>query len=384
MKDNIKSHWLVVTTGFALFSMFFGSGNLVFPVTVGQESLGSYLLASTGIVLTGVIVPFMGVLGMMLYKGNIQSFFNCFGKKGIFIFSFFALALMGPFGVLARCLTVVHGALLPTFPSASLPLTSFLMCLAIYFLAVNKNKIVTILGTILTPFLLISIAAIAFFGLNEGTLPESLSSNGWDSFKNGFFQGYQTMDLLAAFFFSQFVIGHLYQTQTPHSSDNALLKVFLKAAGIGAAILASIYVVLVILGWKYSPTLATVPPQEMLGVIAMESLGSMAAPCVCFAVIFACLTTAIVLASLFADFLRTEVTHHKIGNKTSLAITLGISFLISTLDFGGIASFIGPVLEAIYPSLIVLTIVNIINKFWGIPATHWPFTLTLAAKLCFL
>ncbi|MBA2728840.1 MAG: branched-chain amino acid transport system II carrier protein, partial [Parachlamydiaceae bacterium] len=38
------------TTGFALFSMFFGSGNLVFPITVGQESQGHYLLAALGIV----------------------------------------------------------------------------------------------------------------------------------------------------------------------------------------------------------------------------------------------------------------------------------------------------------------------------------------------
>ncbi len=162
----MKNKWLVVSTGFALFSMFFGSGNLVFPITVGQESEGHYLLAALGILFTGVVVPFLGVLGMMLYKGDIYSFFSCFGKRGTFLFSFLALALMGPFGVLARCLTVAHGALLLLLPNASLPLTSILMCVVIYFLAVNKNKIVTTLGTVLTPFLLLAIAMIAFFGLN--------------------------------------------------------------------------------------------------------------------------------------------------------------------------------------------------------------------------
>jgi branched-chain amino acid:cation transporter, LIVCS family len=381
----MKNKWLAVSIGFALFSMFFGSGNLVFPITVGQESEGHYLLAALGILLTGVAVPFLGVLGMMLYKGDIYSFFSCFGKKGTFIFSFLALALMGPFGVLARCLTVAHGALLLLLPGASLLVTSLCMCLIIYILAVNKSKIVTTLGTFLTPFLLLAIAMIAFFGFNQGSMPEAIvEGGGWDSLKNGFFQGYQTMDLLAAFFFSQFVIKHLHSKRSSDETESSLFKLFYKSALIGAGILSSVYFALVLLGWIYSPMLLNIPPQEMLGMIAITSLGPIAAPCVCLAVLFACLTTAIVLTSLFANFLRSEVSGDKIGNKTSLLITLSIGFLVSTFDFAGIAGFLGPVLETIYPALIALTVVNISLKFLGVKSSHWPFTLALVAKLCWI
>lgn len=380
----MKNKWLVLSTGFALFSMFFGSGNLVFPITVGQESEGHYLLAALGILSTGVLVPFLGVLGMMLYKGDLYQFFNCFGKKGTFLFSFLALALMGPFGVLARCLTVAHGALLLILPNASLPVTSFVLCTVIYFLTVNKTKIVTTLGTVLTPFLLLAIAMIAFFGLDQATLPETTNSNGWNALKNGFFQGYQTMDLLAAFFFSQFLIKHLHSMQSTHDGESSLMTHFYKSSLIGAGILSSVYFALVLLGWVYSPLLNDTLPQEMLGVIAMESLGKIAAPCVCLAVLFACLTTAVVLASLFADFLRYEVAKDKIGNKPALLATLAIGFAVSTFDFAGIARFLGPVLEAVYPALIVLTLVNIVNKLFGTKSSHWPFTLTLAAKLCWI
>lgn len=380
----MKDKWLVVGTGFALFSMFFGSGNLVFPITVGKESEGHYLLAALGILFTGVIVPFLGVMGMMLYKGDIYHFFSCFGKKGTFLFSFLALALMGPFGVLARCLTVAHGALLLLIPNASLPLTSLFLCITIYFLTVNKNKIVTTLGTVLTPFLLLAIAVIAFFGLHNGTPPQIVTSGGWNALKNGFFQGYQTMDLLAAFFFSQFVIQHLYSKLSSDVGESSLLKHFYKSSLIGAALLSSVYFALVLLGWIYSPLLLEATPQEMLGTIALESLGAIAAPCVCMAVLFACLTTAIVLTSLFADFIRSDVSREKIGNKPALLITLGIGFAVSTLDFAGIAKFLGPILEAIYPALIALTLVNIANKFFGIKSSHWPFTVTLAAKLCWI
>jgi LIVCS family branched-chain amino acid:cation transporter len=380
----MKNKWLVVSTGFALFSMFFGSGNLVFPITVGQQSEGHYLVAALGILFTGVVVPFLGVLGMILYKGDIYNFFSCFGKRGTFLFSFLTLALMGPFGVLARCLTVAHGALLLLLPNASLPLTSVLMCAVIYFFAVNQNKIVTMLGTLLTPFLLLAIAMIAFFGLSQGTLPEATTPHGWNALKNGFFQGYQTMDLLAAFFFSQFVIKHLHSKLSPNDGEASLVKHFTKSALIGAGILSSVYFALVLLGWIYSPLLTNIPAQKMLGIIAIESLGTIAAPCVCLAVLFACLTTAIVLASLFADFLRSEVTRDKIGNKQALLITLVIGFVVSTFDFAGIARFLGPVLEAVYPALIALTLVNIGNKVFGVKSSHWPFTLTLVAKVCWI
>lgn len=380
----MKNRWLVVSTGFALFSMFFGSGNLVFPILVGQESGGHYLLAALGILFTGVVVPFLGVLGMMLYKGDIYSFFNCFGKKGTFLFSFLALALMGPFGVLARCLTVAHGALLLLLPEIPLPLASLLMCLIIYLLTINKNKIVKTLGTVLTPFLLLAIAVIALSGLTQSAFPKAALSNGWEALKNGFFQGYQTMDLLAAFFFSQFVIQYLNSSLSKGNEELSVLKHFCKSSLIGAGILSAVYLALVLLGWIYSPILLDVPPQKMLGMIAMESLGPIAAPCVCLAVLFACLTTAIVLASLFADFLRAEVLNNKIGNKQALFITLGVSFIVSTFDFAGIARFLGPVLEAVYPALITLTVVNVASKLLGIRSSHWPFTLTLAAKLCWV
>lgn len=378
----MEKKWLTLNTGFALFAMFFGSGNLVFPLIVGQESEGHYLLAAAGILLTGVLVPFLGVYGMMLYKGDIKSYFSCFGKMGTFWFSFMALSLMGPFGVLARCLTVMHGALQLLYPQLSLPLTSLILCGIIYLLTVNKNKIVSRLGTVLTPLLLLAIAVIAFFGLKEGAMSETSSSLGsWLAFKNGFFQGYQTMDLLAAFFFSTFVIKYLEKTFSS-AENSSIFPVFFKASLIGAGILSAVYLALVVLGWIYAPLLVATPPQEMLGKIAFEALGTLAAPFVCIAVVLACLTTAIVLTSLFADFLRKDVLQDKIGNKFSLLITLGIGFSVSTLDFSGIASFIGPILEFVYPALIVLTLSNIAHKIWGVKTSHWPVTLTVAAKLC--
>lgn len=373
----MKNKSLVFSTGCALFSMYFGSGNLVFPIVVGQQCEGSFFLASLGILTTGVIFPLLGMLGITLYNGSIESFFSSFGKKGVFLFSLLCLALMGPFGVLARCLTVIHGAMQSLVPGMPLVMTSFVTCLLIYFLAVNRNKIVSILGSVLTPFLLLSIAAIVFFALVHQSPNLVNQEFGMKAFSNGFFQGYQTMDLVASFFFSGFVITHLNRVQ-------ATTGVFLKASFVGASLLYAVYFALVLLGWLYASELQNVAPQEMLGRIAQEALGSFAAPCVCMAVVLACLTTAIALATLFADFLQKEVTKERLGNKAALVVTLLVAFFVSTLDFAGIASFLGPILATIYPSLVALTVVNIASRLLSIKATHWPFTLTLAAKLCWV
>ena len=379
----MKKYALILSTGFAMFSMFFGSGNLVFPLVVGQQSGGHYLLSALGIFLTGVLVPFLGVLAMMLCKGNLSEFFRSIGRVGTFIFSLIALMLMGPLGVLPRCVLVAHGAFLQVFPSASLIWVSLSLCAVIYFLTVNKKKIIPVLGSFLTPVLLIAILAIFILALVKGTFPAVTGTGfGWSSFKIGFFQGYQTMDLLAAFFFSTFVIEHLQSSGAEKVCEKTSLSTFLKSASIGAGILTIVYFFLVLLGSIYASELTTVAPQEIFGFIALKTLGSFAAPCMCIAIVLACLTTAVVLASLFADFLSKDLSKGKIGGKMSLVITLLIAFGMTLLKFSGIMNFLGPLIAMIYPALIMLTVVNIAHRMWGLKNSHWPTTLTLVAKIC--
>lgn len=167
------------------------------------------------------------------------------------------------------------------------------------------------------------------------------------------------MDLLAAFFFSAFVIKHLKKKEPKES-----LSIFLKASLVGAGLLSAVYVILVLLGSIYAEQLHNVPPQEMLGFVANIALGAWAAPIICVTVALACLTTAIVLTSLFADFLRKEITGDRINKLAAIMTTLLIAFFTSTLEFAGIARILGPTLEVLYPVLILLTVVSLSNKLF--------------------
>lgn len=380
----MKTRSLIVTTGFALFSMFFGSGNLVFPLLVGTNNQGQFLVSSLGIILTGVLVPFLGVLAILLYKGDTGAFLGTMGKPAKFWFPLIALSLMGPFGVLARCITVAHGSFALLLPSCSLIMFSVIFCCVIFLLTANKNRIIPFLGSALTPFLLLSLLAIIVAGVYFGEIPSVNDAKLWPAFREGAVQGYQTMDLLAAFFFSTFVINHLSKRFSADANHSSLVKVFLKSALLGGSLLGLVYCGLVYLGSAFALELQNVPPQAMLGVVAQKTLGILSSPIVCLAVVLACFTTAVVLASLFADFLRQEVCKEKISLPVSLLVTLLIAFGVSTLEFSGIAAFLAPILETLYPALIVLTCVNIANKMWSIKLGRWPVLLTFAAKLCSL
>ena len=375
----MKNRAPILSTGLALFSMFFGSGNLVFPLIVGQLSEGHAVLSSLGIIITGVLVPFLGIFAMLLFQGDTKEFFSRLGKFAPFWFSLFCLAIMGPFGVLARCITVSHGAFCLLAPGTSLWLFSLISCGILFALTFRKNKIVPLLGIVLTPLLLFSLIGIALFGLFSGSWEPTAVGNGWESFKTGFFKGYQMMDLLAAFFFSTFVINHLKQKST--ESSVSPLSIFFKSALLGAGLLSIVYIIFVVLGAKYSSLLQGVPAPEMLCLLAYSALGSFAAPVACITIVLACFTTAMVLATLFADFLRKEISKERIPFSLALITTLAIGFFISTLGFYGIMSFIGPILEIIYPALIVLTILNIAYKTWGWQAIRMPTAAAFLVKL---
>lgn len=63
MKKTTKD-FLVI--GLALFAMFFGAGNLIFPPYLGKAMGSKFLIAAIGFVITGVGLPFFG--NTCLYK----------------------------------------------------------------------------------------------------------------------------------------------------------------------------------------------------------------------------------------------------------------------------------------------------------------------------
>ncbi len=332
--------------GFAIFAMFFGSGNLVFPLVVGTQSLSGFPWASLGVILAGVFLPFLGVLSVLLFKGD---FFDVFGRRLSIALSFLLLSLLGPFGVVPRCITVSYGSFLNF--GIELPIMAFSLCacILIYFLALRRETLMVAIGKYLTPGLLIGIFCIIFAGLYKAQPPMQMTTPSHVSLWTGFKVGYETMDLLAAFFFAKVIYDYLQSQAIPKKEQQFVLGGSLLLA---LCLFIGVYTSFVYLGAAYAPLLEGAAPQHFLGIIAAHALGPYSKSLLCLAVSLACLTTASVLAFLFAEFIQSQL---KLPFRWCFLGTLAISFCFSTLDFQGISRFLAPILEILYPGLIILT-----------------------------
>ncbi len=375
----------VMTAGFAMFSMFFGSGNLVFPLVIGTQTVDNMGYAMLGLAITGVIVPFLGLLGVILYAGNRSNYFACIGKVPAFFLTFIMLAMMGPVGVLPRCIIVAYGGITLFAPSFPFPLFSALFCLITALLVWNHDRIIPIIGRILTPALMVGIITISVAGLmfsEPQTAVSQFSPN--ESFKLGLFEGYQIMDLLAAFFFSATTVSYIRAHMRSDDSPKKLLKLSLVASLIGAGFIGLIYLSFVALGAKHAPLLQQVSPEQMFATVAGHALGPIAVPIVAITIALACLTTAVVLAMLFADFIHEDISKYKFGQHKAVILTLIISFLVSLVGFSSLRVWLGAVLEIAYPALIVLTLANIANKLWNVPHWgKWGFWITVSVSIIY-
>lgn len=344
-------------TGFAIFSMFFGAGNLIYPLAVGYFAGDKYPIATLGFLISAVLIPFCGLIAIILYNGDTRSFFGRMGSVPGLIVSCLILALLGPLGVTPRCISLAFRTLQLSFPELSLTLFSAMSCILIFFCTWRKRRMISLLGYLLTPVLLASLLTIIFAGLWNGPAAYAVNMNSFQLFKAGITEGYYTMDLLSAFFIGSVVIRGIREESGPEKLDQrTVARKTVQGGLLGIAILSLVYVGFSLVASRYAPILGPIDPADLLGSIALQTLGYGAATVVAIANSLACLTTAIAMVSVFADALRDATS---LPNSLALALTLALTFVISLLEVSGIMAFLAPLLQMCYPMLIILTLVNI-------------------------
>lgn len=199
MKKILTSQSLSI--GLAIFSMFFGAGNVIFPLAIGQLSGDKNFYAISGLILTAAIMPIAGVIAMILFDGNYRQFFGRLGKTPGFILALLIISLIGPFGSTPRCIALSYTTLKSSFLDLSPVLFSACACGIIFLFTFRRNHILTFLGWILTPLLLCCLITIISIGLFTSSDIQHVTQPNTSIFFQGLKEGYNTMDLLAVFFF---------------------------------------------------------------------------------------------------------------------------------------------------------------------------------------
>lgn len=361
----------------AIFSMFFGAGNVIFPLLLGKYVGDQFPFGAVGLLLTSIGGPLLGLFGAILFQGHFREFFSRTGLIISPIFIVITAALLGPFAVMPRCIVVAYAAISSILPGISLMQFSFLALILVLLLLWKKTNVLDILGYILSPLLLLCLLIIIYKGaLNPGsTYHVELSS--LKAFTKGLTTGYDTMDLIAAIYFSV-SIWNLLKVKVKQSH---VIKTTFISGSIAGVILGLVYVGLGFAAACNMDILVDVPPEKLLVAISYHLLGPKLGILANIAVALACLTTVMGLAVTFAEIIRRDFSVTKLSYGSTIFILVFISALFSNLGFTRIMDFIHPLVALCYPAIIALTVCNIAYKCYGFKPVKMPVLIVLALTL---
>lgn len=356
--------------GLLLFAVFFGAGNLIFPLSLGQASGTNLLPAILGFLATGVGLPLLGVIAIGASRNeDVQTISARVHPLFGLIFPVVIYLTIGPLFAVPRTGTVSYEIGVAPFLSESFKTSklSMLCYTAVFFavtywLSLNPGKVVDRIGKILTPVLLIILAVLLIKSFADplGGFQEPLVAYEGAPFFKGFQEGYLTMDTIGSFIFGLIVINAIREKGV--SNPSQIAKVCTIAALIAATGLALVYIGL---GYAGATSVDTLGHLENGGLIISQishlQFGVYGKLLLGTAIIFACLTTSVGLVVACASFFRK--IRPTISYKTYVIVLSVVSALISNVGLTQIISFSVPVLVTIYPTVIILIVLTLFGPF---------------------
>lgn len=345
----------IFTVGFAVFTMFFGAGNMVLPLFLMQRWSENWLPAFAGFCITAVLVTLIGLIASVLAGGDIKKFFAPLGFLGGLALQAVLIAIEGPFGIVPRSLIVAFGGVKTLWPDLNPHIFYLISCIAIFFLAIDRHRIVKVIGNIVTPVMLVFLVVIIGYSFSRfGFDNIAFSFSHSEAFIDGLLEGYLTYDLPGAIYFTSIAMVYLIAIS---SKKEDILSNGIKASFVSAILLITVYSLFIYLGLSHHELLQDTLPEQILPTIIKGSLGPIFSFIFAIFIFLACVTTAIAAITIWSDFI-----HHyfpKLNYKLILGGSLSIAFIVSSLDFTHLMKLLGPVLNCVYPILILLSIYNI-------------------------
>jgi len=196
----------VVLVGMALFAMFFGAGNLIFPPYMGFQSGSLWSISLLGFLITGIGMPLMGIIAAARAGGTIEHLAGRVGPRFARVLSIIVIMAIGPLLAIPRtAATTFEMGVRPNLPWVPPAVSSVVFFVITLFFALNQTTVVDKIGKFLTPFLLVTLVTIIVKGIVTplGPLTPGVLDN---PFSSGFREGYQTMDAMASIVFAEIII----------------------------------------------------------------------------------------------------------------------------------------------------------------------------------
>ena len=360
--DSMKKKLLdTIIIGFALFAIFFGAGNLIFPPYLGVTAGENWGITTLAFLISD---PLLSIIAVMVVAALGGSALNV-GRR---IHPLFASALaaicvllIGPIFAVPRTGASTHEIFVQSyFPSAPQWITSLVFFGIVLWITYKENSVMDAIGKYLTPILLF-ILFLIFVGAVLQPNASFAATDRTGLFAQGFKEGYQTMDVLGAPLLAGVVMKDI--TRRGYLNKKDQFRMMFGVGIVAFILLALVYSTLAYSGASMSTVIdSTAQRAAMLTTIVKNLLGSWGQLAMGLAVCFACLTTAIGLTTTCGQYFE-EVSKGKISYKKTILVTVAVEFIISLVGVDSLINLAVPVLTFIFPIMIALILFSAFDQY---------------------
>jgi branched-chain amino acid uptake carrier len=345
-------------TSFALFSLFFGAGNLILPPLLGFKAGNLWWLVALGFCISGVVVPLLGIFAHAKLQGTMFDFAKkvspFFSLTYCYVVYIICIALPSP-----RTASVTHEMSIQPFWDTPYLLTSFVYFLLVFLFVINRSKVLDLLGKLLTPGILIILLlmiATAVFTMDF----DFTSSEIKNPFSHGILEGYQTFDAIAAIVVGAVIIISINLKEKEASFEEK--RKLIRKAGFWAGVgLFSVYAGLILTGALFSDQFdGDISRTLLLSELSIKILGSTGSIFLSILVSLACFTTAVGVITGTADFIKGRFNNSDLAYKITALISCVLGVLMGQFNVDYIIAVAIPSLMFIYPITIVLILLNVL------------------------
>ena len=380
-KLTLRQKILVAGT---LFGMFFGAGNLIFPVHLGQMAGQNALPAIIGFIITAVGIPILGVAAIgVTHSDGLQTLSGKVGKGYGIFFTCLLYLTIGPLFAIPRCATVSFTTGITPLLGADSPERLYLLLFSavffafVLFFSLRPGKITVWIGKIINPlflffFAVLMLAALLAPGAAVSAV-EPVEAYQSDAFFPALIEGYGTMDAIAGLAFGIVVIDVIRRMGV--DNDDAIAEDVLSSGLLTGALMALIYVVSIVVGAQ-SRGLFELSENGGIALtqIAGHYLGGVGLFILAFTITFACLKTSIGLVTACAETFS-KMTNGKISYRSWAILFTVFSFAVSNIGLSAIIEYSIPMLMLIYPPAIALILLAFLGKFFAHDRTVYIATM---------
>lgn len=363
MNNEIRTRDLFII-GFALFAMFFGAGNLIFPPYLGLISGPQWWVGFLGFTITDAGLGLLAIIALSKYDGNLNVLASRVNKTFAIIISTAIILCIGPFLATPRtAATTYEIGILPIFgESVNRYLFSVVFFIIACLLSIRPSKVVDIVGKFLTPSLILCMAVLIVKGI-VSPIGEIANTTMIDNvLEKGITDGYQTMDAIAGCMFALVVLNAV-KTRN-YSSQDLEIKATIYSGIIAAVCLAFIYGGLLYLGAQTSSLGiydVNTDNTQLLVDITNKVLGGTGVYILAIITALACLTTAIGLISAAGNFFS-DMSKGKVSYELVVVLCSIVSCAISMLGVSQIIKISAPILQILYPCAMTIVLIGLFNE----------------------